>query len=40
MKLMTIVLREWGLTTESAEQEIGKSIYAYAENPNLHHEKM
>ena len=30
MKLMTIVLGEWGLTTASAELDIGKSIYAWS----------
>ena len=30
MKLMTVVLGEWGLTTESAELENGKSIYAWS----------
>ena len=30
MKLMTIVLGEWGITTDSAELEIGKSIYAWS----------
>ena len=30
MKLMTVVLGEWGLTTESGEVEIGKSIYAWS----------
>ena len=29
MKLMTVVLGEWGLTAESAE-EIGKSMYAWS----------
>ena len=41
-KLMTIVLREWGLTTDSAELEIGNRSKRDldAENLNLHHEKM
>ena len=42
MKLMTVVLEEWVLTTEFIELEIRKSIYddLDAENLNLHHEKM
>ena len=42
MKLMTIVLGEWGLTTESAELEIGNRSMRDldAKNLNLHHEKM
>ena len=42
MKLMTVVLGEWVLTTEFVELEIRKSIYddLDAENLNLHHEKM
>ena len=41
-KLMTIVLGEWGLTTDSAEMEIGNRSKRDldAENLNLHHEKM
>ena len=31
MKLMTVVLGEWGLTTESTELEIEKLIYAWSE---------
>ena len=40
--LMTIVLREWGLTTESAETEMKFQYEHYldAKNLNLHHEKM
>ena len=30
-ELMTMVLGEWGLTTEFAELEIGKLIYAWSE---------
>ena len=30
MKLMTVILREWVLTTESTKLEIGKSIYAWS----------
>ena len=30
MKLMIVVLEEWGLTTNSTEQEIGKSICAWS----------
>ena len=41
-KLMTIVLEEWGLTTDSTELEIGNRSKRDldAENLNLHHEKM
>ena len=41
-KLMTIILGEWGLTTDSAELEIGNRSKRDldAENLNLHHEKM
>jgi len=41
-KLMTIVLEEWGLTTDSAELEIGNRSKRDLddENLNLHHEKM
>ena len=39
---MTIVLEEWGLTTDAAELEIGNRSKRDldAENLNLHHEKM
>ena len=42
MKLMTVVLGEWELTTESAELEIKNQPKRYldAENLNLHHKKM
>ena len=30
MKLMIVVLGEWGLTTESAELDIGKLIYVWS----------
>ena len=30
MKLITVALGEWGLTTESAKLEIGKSIYVWS----------
>ena len=30
MKLMTVVLGEWGLTTESTKLEVRKSIYAWS----------
>ena len=30
MKLMTVVLGEWWITTEIAELEVGKSIYAWS----------
>ena len=39
---MTIVLEEWGLTTDAAELKIGNRSKRDldAENLNLHHEKM
>ena len=39
---MTIVLEEWGLTTDAVELEIGNRFKRDldAENLNLHHEKM
>jgi len=39
---MTIVHREWGLTTDSTEQKIENRSKRDldAENLNLHHEKM
>ena len=42
MKLMTVVLGEWRLTTESDELEIeNRSMRDLdAENLNLHHENM